>query len=197
MPNLPKTRYQIPDTNRKGFTLIELLITIAILAIIGTLGIITYSQTQLIARDARRKQDLRAIAIALESFKLSQLPRTYPLSPATGTGWNYSTATNPWITNLDTNFMTVMPKDPTNTPSGTNPWATSGGFVYAYCANAATCHSDCTGLNRPFFVLVAKLENANDPETIAKQDLKWCDGSLLRSRTGWNDQNRTFAIVSP
>ena len=54
--------------NRRGFTLIEIMIAISILAILATIGMTTYSQAQLRGRDAKRKQDLRAISTALELY---------------------------------------------------------------------------------------------------------------------------------
>src|SRR5690348_7056671 len=53
---------------RKGFTLIELMIAISIVAILGTVGFTAFNQSQLRARDAKRKQDLRSISQALELY---------------------------------------------------------------------------------------------------------------------------------
>ena len=174
----------------KGFTLVELMIAISILAIIAMVGLSTFSQSQRLGRDSKRKQDLRAVASALELYLNSQNPKTYPVS----SNWEYSTATQPWIGELNQDFINVMPRDPTNT--GTTPWTTNGGNVYAYCADATTCHSDCASLNEPWYILVARLENASDRETIAIQDIRWCDGSLLRNKAGWDADNRIFALTS-
>lgn len=51
----------------KGFTLIELLITISILAILATIGMVTYRNVTKNARDTVKKADMQAIAKAYES----------------------------------------------------------------------------------------------------------------------------------
>lgn len=53
----------------KGFTLVELLVAITIVAILSAVGIVVFSGVQAKARDARRSQDLDAIAAALEGKK--------------------------------------------------------------------------------------------------------------------------------
>ncbi len=58
---LPKTK-----SNQKGFTLIELLVVIVILGILGVVGVTLFSNTQSGARDAKRKEDIGAIADAME-----------------------------------------------------------------------------------------------------------------------------------
>jgi prepilin-type N-terminal cleavage/methylation domain-containing protein len=50
----------------RGFTLIELLVCIAIIAILATLGLTVYSGTTGLAGDARRMQDINALAKVLE-----------------------------------------------------------------------------------------------------------------------------------
>ena len=53
---------------RNGFTLIELLVVIAILAILVVSGIASFTSSQKKSRDIRRKNDLRQISLALESY---------------------------------------------------------------------------------------------------------------------------------
>ena len=56
---------------RRGFTIIELVITITIMAILLTLGVVSLSGTQKNARDSERKSDISTIALNLESYYLS------------------------------------------------------------------------------------------------------------------------------
>lgn len=59
---LPKT-----SKNPQGFTLFELLVVITILAILGVIGITIYTGTLSKARDAKRKEDVNALAGAMEA----------------------------------------------------------------------------------------------------------------------------------
>ncbi len=56
-------------SNPQGFTLVELMVAIAILAILSVAGLIIYSGAQKNARDSRRREDISAIATALETNK--------------------------------------------------------------------------------------------------------------------------------
>jgi len=67
-----------------GFTLIELLIVIAIIAILISIGLASYSRAQAQARDGERKSDLRNIQGALEQY-YSDFNK-YPTDPSGTTG---------------------------------------------------------------------------------------------------------------
>jgi len=53
---------------KKAFTLLEMLVVIGIIGILVGLGAISYSTTQKKARDAKRKQDLKAVQNCLEQY---------------------------------------------------------------------------------------------------------------------------------
>lgn len=53
--------------SNKGFTLVELMVTVAIIAILSMVAIAVFTNLQKNARDTRRKQDIDAIASALEA----------------------------------------------------------------------------------------------------------------------------------
>lgn len=67
MPKLITSRLVL--NAKKGFTLIELMVAISIVAILATVGLVVFSNTQIQARNSRRTQDIAAIAGALESAK--------------------------------------------------------------------------------------------------------------------------------
>ncbi|MFH0937292.1 MAG: type II secretion system protein [Candidatus Daviesbacteria bacterium] len=85
----------------KGFTLIELLIVISIIAILVTIGVVTYSGIQKNARDAKRKVDINTIAEAWEMHISKTTPKypalqedwfsagVYPKDPSTNSNYNY------------------------------------------------------------------------------------------------------------
>lgn len=53
---------------RRGFTIVELVITITIMGILLTLAVVNLTTTEVNGRDAERKGDIEAIALALESY---------------------------------------------------------------------------------------------------------------------------------
>lgn len=62
--HLPPNTFHL--TPGKGFTLIELMVAISIVAILATVGLVVFSNTQKQARDSRRTQDIASIANALQ-----------------------------------------------------------------------------------------------------------------------------------
>jgi len=62
----------------KGFTLIELLIALAIVGILATIGLNSFSSSQKRARDAKRKADLDQLQKGLELYQQDQSPIRYP-----------------------------------------------------------------------------------------------------------------------
>ncbi len=71
---------------RDGFTLIELLVVISIIGILSTIGLVVYSGVQNKAQDAKKKQDIDAIATAYE-LNYNGVTRTYqPLTTEDYTG---------------------------------------------------------------------------------------------------------------
>lgn len=53
---------------KKGFTLIELLVVIAIIGLLATLAVISFTNAQTKARDAKRVSDMKQLQTALESY---------------------------------------------------------------------------------------------------------------------------------
>ena len=81
----------------KGFTLIELLVVIAIIAILISVGVVSYTRSLKLSRDARRKTDLEQIRQALETYR-SELG-AYPA--------NTSSLTPDYITLVPTYIYTL------------------------------------------------------------------------------------------
>ncbi len=128
----------------EAFTLIELLIVIAILGILATIGIISFTSSQAKGRDAKRKTHLSQIAQALELYYNDK--GKYPNVDASGNirgcgtdavntcTWGASAFSN---TTTGTIYMTELPTDPSSyryyyigTSSGTTY------KLYAYLENS-------------------------------------------------------------
>jgi len=65
--------------NKKGFTLIELLVVIAIIGILAVIILAALSQARKSARDAKRKEAVRNVMTAIETYA-SVNDDTYPQS---------------------------------------------------------------------------------------------------------------------
>lgn len=116
----------MPTTKRSsGFTLIELLVVVTIIGILSSVGFAIYTSTQITARDAKRKQDLKAIATSLEVYH--QYHNLYPAASV-----NSDSSVN-WPNLINSNYIIVMPVDPLNTGTHTYRYV-SAGPMYEICA---------------------------------------------------------------
>jgi len=71
----------VPDIlkshSRRGFTLLELLIVIAIIGVLVSVGVASYSTAQKKTRDSRRRSDMKAVQSAFEQY-YAQNSASYP-----------------------------------------------------------------------------------------------------------------------
>lgn len=79
---------------KQGFTLIELLVVIALIAIMITVGTVSYQRSLRLARDSKRKTDLEQIRQALETYRGET--GAYPVA----------------ISSLEPDYITVLPTAP-------------------------------------------------------------------------------------
>ncbi|MBI2021391.1 prepilin-type N-terminal cleavage/methylation domain-containing protein [Candidatus Daviesbacteria bacterium] len=139
-----------------GFTLIELLISITIIAIIASIGFVSYSQAQSTGRDSRRKQDLASLANALEIYY--QIKKTHPpdaSSYSTGSANCVSTI----LSGLPPNYINSVPED---------PLFNSG----APASSTNVCYYYRKGTDESKYTLYAKIENSG-------QNTSACDATQL------------------
>lgn len=107
--------------NKSGFTLVELLIVISIISILTTIGVAYYGNIQQGVRNAKRKEDIEAIAKALE-VQYNGITNVYPKVDASF-------------------FANAIPQDPTPTSNSCD-----GGYC-GYCFNpASNCSNSSTSV---------------------------------------------------
>jgi len=158
--------------NRVGMTLIEIITVISIIILISTIAVTYFRYAQMKARDAIRKADLATIEKAL--FLYYQDNGHYPYNEGLqshgertylhdGTCFQLTT---PLADYLSPKYLVKIPTDPGPKPTGVNndngaPWwnYASGANCYAYASDNGTR-----------YVLIANLENANDPMSNKNND---------------------------
>jgi len=159
-----------------GFTLVELLVVMAILGIITVVTLGNIRTSQIKARDAQRKSDLRQIANALEAYFNDY--SGYPRDPdndgkmnACGCGngtldcdWDSEAGNREFCDKNNTVYMSKVPGDPVS----------STDFPYCYDSNGS------------YYKIYAKLENEKDPE--AKLDVT-CGGGTQKYNFGISSAN--------
>lgn len=134
---------------KKGFTLVELMIVITVIAILATIGVISFTRVQAQTRDTKRKADMRAVSTALQAYftekqtyptQLSDLVPTYvptlPVDPQNGSQYVYDN-------NATTNLYGLCVVMETATSSA-NTWkvSTANPGGYATAEVAANCTAE-------------------------------------------------------
>ncbi len=117
----------MPAKRQRGFTLIELMVTIAIIAVLATVGAVVYSSVQKTARISKRIQDLDALKIAVETYKASN--GKYPIGQGAavcigntaGTAATGGLSNSTIIPTFVPNYMQALPKDPSSSDPATSP----------------------------------------------------------------------------
>ena len=143
--------------NYSGFTLVELLVVMAIISILAVISLANFRTSQIKARDAERKNDLRQIANALEAYmsdhatypavssgKIKSCSSASTCSPSTVVDCEWGTTPREFCDTNNTVYMKEIPDDVIANPPG-QPH-------YCYWSDGKS------------FKLYAKLENSNDPE---------------------------------
>ena len=103
----------------KGFTLLELLVVITIIGILATVLMASFATARENARDEVRKNDLKALQLAIELYKSQN--GTYPARGCGATsGWtgpgshsaSWGTECDEYIDGLVPDYIAELPTDP-------------------------------------------------------------------------------------
>lgn len=105
--------------HKHGFTLMEILISVAIVAILTAIGIVSYNSVNKRARDAKRKSDLEQVRSALEIYRNDK-----GKYPGSAVGWIALTVLDPGDGTgpLVTAYLPRIPMDPRSTASAPIPY---------------------------------------------------------------------------
>lgn len=124
---------------RRGFTLIELTVAIAVIAILASLGVVTYGNWRGRTADKQLQSDLKAVASAMEQTRnfSSSYPSTIPSSfkPSPDSVIEMTTSAsgkyciNAYHKKTTSLLMSVSSDDPTNPSEGLCSGAASGSTV--------------------------------------------------------------------
>lgn len=136
------------NRKRHGFTLIEILVSISILAVISSVGLVTYSHSQQASLDSKRRQDLIEIKNALIIYNQFNKNQTcnYPCGMAFSDNSTWSTLENgssgsPPYSGMVPNFIASLPSDPTN--SSPYIYVFHGGNICGTLQNKLPTDSSC------------------------------------------------------
>ena len=106
---------------KKGFTLIELLVVVAIIGMLSSVVLSSLNTARGNARDAKRLQDGRQVATAIELYY--NTTNSYPVHGDTGCSTTYCLTHTSSV--LAPTYIPTIPADPL--------YGTAGTYPYRYC----------------------------------------------------------------
>lgn len=153
----------MPRRPQSGFTLLEVLVVVSIIGILASIVAVNLGGARVLARDARRKEDMAQLRTALELYYNDH--KAYPViefaqSNPQNLGW----------TELQAALLPYVSALPTEPPGG----LTVGYRYRSQGAGAATCTDQ-------WYVLEFQLEVATDPVITQSRTIKDCVGALFPS----------------
>lgn len=141
------------------------------------------------ANDSKRKNDLKQLQNALESYRLDK--GTYPLNDST---WHPIADLSAILTPT---YIAKIPSDPIsdgNWPNtGNVVGSTVTNFGYSYYSPSVTCGTYSIGA---WYALNTGLQDTTDKQTIQYADPVWCDGAHINTDTNWAPYNE-YVRFSP
>lgn len=115
--------------SNRGFTIIELLVAATVIAVLITIGMVSYAPVNKRSRDTKRKSDVEQLRSALEMYRADN-----GYYPNTGGGsWTNASGLSGVLV---ASYMPVIPTDPKAYPYEYQATNLSGGQYYGYCLTA-------------------------------------------------------------
>lgn len=111
---------------RKGFTLIEVLVAVTIIAVLVSIGVVSYGSVNKRSRDAKRKGDVEQMRSALEMYRADY--GSYP-DPSGSLAWTDASGLS---ATLVSTYVPAIPSDPLSTQT----YRYRAINLYSYCIGA-------------------------------------------------------------
>jgi len=111
------------STQKSGFTLIELLVVTTIMIVLTAIGLVSYTQVNQRARNAKRQADIETVRQSLVLYR-SDIG-AYPISTMPDAFQNYVQVANTLVSTSYLNTVILDPKD-------------TGLFQHRYTSNGTT-----------------------------------------------------------
>ena len=112
---------------KKGFTLIEVLVAVTIIAVLVSIGVVSYASVNKRSRDAKRKGDVEQLRSALEMYRADV--GSYP-DPSGSLSWtDAANLSTPLVTS---SYLPAIPSD----PKSTSKYRYKATSLYVYCIEA-------------------------------------------------------------
>lgn len=166
---------------RRGFTIVELVITITIMGILLTLGVVALNSTQRNGRDAERKGDIESIQTHLETFYRTGNGNSLNLGryPSTIIASGNEDATRSLLRDIDLKSLTapnessftttfIAASNTIQTPGGILPQPTTSQYVYQPLqSNGTLCTTELQECRK--YNLYYRLETDNTVQMITSK----------------------------
>jgi prepilin-type N-terminal cleavage/methylation domain-containing protein len=114
--------------NNKGFTLVELMVVVVIIAILALVGFSAYARSQQLARDTKRKEDMKDLTNALALYQQAKGVLVSGTFKSTDSNWSSVLGGDSEFTN----YTNQMPQDPISSRAYEYIGDTNG-FTYTLC----------------------------------------------------------------
>jgi prepilin-type N-terminal cleavage/methylation domain-containing protein len=166
-----------------GFTLIELMVVVTIMGILMAAGIVAFLQSQKTSRDARRRADVHALALAFEQYHQDNNNYFRSSTGAVSTGANW---TGTFQTTLGGYFPSgKLPLDPKNNTTYRYTFRSNLDSDYSpakFCVGATLeiANGNCTGV----------IDSALDTAQYSDPDYAKCLFTTPGTGTMYCEQNR-------